>query len=101
VIFYESIYEACKGLSPEDRAQTYDAVISYGCAGIIPEGLSPVPTAIFTMAKPLMDAAKNKRENGKKGGRPRKDAGGFLNFEPSGTDYGAVADQILEKQNKK
>lgn len=98
VIFYESIYEACKGLSPEDRAQTYEAVINYGCAGIAPEGLNPVPNAIFIMAKPLLDAAKEKRENGKKGGRPKKDTGKFVNFKQSDTDWDAVADQIIAVQ---
>lgn len=100
MIFYESIYEACKGLSPEDRAQTYEAIINYGCAGIAPEGLNPVPNAIFIMAKPLLDAAKEKRECGKKGGRPKKekDAGKFVNFKQSGTDWNAVADQIIAVQ---
>ena len=100
MIFYESIYEACKELSPEDRAQTYDAVIAYGCAGIIPEDLNPVPKAIFTMAKPLMDAAAGKRSAGSKGGRPKKEqtAGKFVNFKQSDTDWGAVADQIIAVQ---
>lgn len=100
MIFYESIYEACKGLSPEDRAQTYEAIINYGCAGIIPEGLSPIANAIFVMAKPLMDAAIEKRANGKKGGRPKKDqtTGKFVNFRQSGTDWNAVADQIIAAQ---
>lgn len=98
MIFYESIYEACKGLSAEDRAQTYEAIINYGCAGILPEKLSPVPNAIFIMAKPLLDSAKDKRENGKKGGRPKKGAGKFVNFSQSDTDWDAVADQIIAVQ---
>ena len=100
MIFYESIYEACKGLSPEDRAQTYEAIIDYGCAGITPERLNPVPNAIFIMAKPLLDAAKEKRENGKKGGRPKKEqtTGKFVNFKQSDTDWNAVADQIIAVQ---
>lgn len=100
MIFYESIYEACKDLEPEDRAQTYEAVIAYGCAGIIPKDLCPVAKAIFTMAKPLMDATKKNRENGAKGGRPKKEktTGKFVNFEQSGTDYDAVADKIIANQ---
>lgn len=104
MIFYESIYNACKGLSPKDRAQAYEAVIAYGCAGVMPEDISPVANAIFLMAKPLIDAAAAKREAGNRGGRPRKDgspartAGKFINFEQSGTDWDAVADQIAAKE---
>lgn len=104
MIFYESIYEACKGLSEEDQAQVYKAVIEYGCAGIIPEGLGVVANAIFTMAKPLMDAAAQKRVNGAKGGRPKKEqppprtAGKFINFKQSGTDWNDVADKVMATQ---
>jgi len=110
MIFYESFYEACKGLSAEDRAQAYDAIIAYGCAGIEPQGLGTIPQIIFTMAKPLMDANKERKANGAKGGRPKKDAnptqaatpqrttGKFINFAPSGTNWDTVADQIMAAQ---
>lgn len=102
MIFYESIYEACQGLSPEERAQTYEAVINYGCADVIPEGLSPIANAIFVMAKPLMDVNKGKRESGRKGGRPKKEqsTNKFVNFQQSGTDWDAVADRIIDAQNR-
>ena len=105
MIFYESIYEACQELSEAERAQVYKAVIEYGCAGILPDNLSGTAKAIFIMAKPLIDANAQKKANGKKGGRPKKEetlpqrtAGKFINFKQSGTDWDAVADKIMETQ---
>lgn len=100
MIFYSSFYDACKILSPEDKAKAYEAIIEYGCAGKLPENIPPIVQAIFIMAKPTIDAAEQKRENGKKGGRPRKDAGKFINFQQSGTDWDAVAEQITAKEAK-
>lgn len=105
MIFYESIYEACQELSESERMQVYKAVIEYGCAGILPDNLSGTAKAIFIMAKPLLDANAQKKANGKKGGRPKKEetlpqrtAGKFINFKQSGTDWDAVADKIMETQ---
>jgi hypothetical protein len=105
MIFYESIYEACQELSESERLQVYKSVIEYGCAGILPDNLSGTAKAIFIMAKPLIDANAQKKANGKKGGRPKKEetlpqrtAGKFINFKQSGTDWNAVADKIMETQ---
>ena len=100
MIFYESIYEACKAMEPEERAQTYEAVIAYGCAGILPENICPIAKAVFTMAKPLMDASKQSRVNGAKGGRPKKEksTNKFVNYEQSDTDWDEVADKVMETQ---
>lgn len=105
MIFYESFYEACKDLSPADRFATYDAIIAYGCAGVLPEKLKGTPKAIFTMAKPLLDANIERKANGAKGGRPRKDgnppqraASKFINFTPSDTNWDDAAVQIMAAQ---
>ena len=104
MIFYESFWEAAKCLSPADRAATLEAIIAYGCEGKIPS-LKGAPLAIFTMAKPLIDANAERKQNGAKGGRPRKDgnpprrtANKFINFEPSGTNWDDVADKIIAAQ---
>jgi hypothetical protein len=73
MIFFESIYEVCKKLPKEDRAQIYDAVIAYGCEGIEPENLSMLAEAVFGMAKPLIDRSNKCKAAGMKGGRPRKE----------------------------
>lgn len=104
MIFYESWWEAAKCLSPADRSATVEAIIAYGCEGIIPN-LKGAPQAIFLMAKPLIDANEAKKAAGAKGGRPRKDgnptqraAGKFINFTPSDTDWDDAARKIMAVQ---
>ena len=84
-------------MSPEDRAAFLAAVLEYGCEGKEPE-LKGVPLAMFLMAKPLIDANMARKKNGAKGGRPKKDAGKFINFEQSNTDWDAVADKVIAHQ---
>ena len=69
-IFYQSFYEALQDLSPEDRLAAYDAICEYGITGQIGE-LSGTVRAIFLLVKPQIDANEKRRENGKKGGRPK------------------------------
>lgn len=98
MIFFESIYEVCKKLPKEDRAQIYEAVIAYGCEGIEPENLSMLAEAVFGMAKPLIDRSNKCKAAGRQGGRPRKTTGKFVNFEQSGTDWDSVADEVIASQ---
>ena len=104
MIFYESWYEAVKELPPAERAATYDAIIAYGCEGIMPEKLTGIPKTVFTLAKPLIDANAERKANGAKGGRPRKDgnptrrAAKFINFTPSNTDWNDAAEAIMAAQ---
>lgn len=104
MIFYESFWDAAKCLPPADRAATIEAIVAYGCEGIVPS-LTGAPMAIFLMAKPLIDANAQRKANGSKGGRPRKDenpsqrtAGKFINFSPSETNWDDVADKIKAAQ---
>ena len=97
MIFYESFYEAATHLSPEDRTAFIGAVLEYGCEGNMPD-IHGVPLAMFLMAKPLIDANSERKKNGAKGGRPKKDAGKFINFQQSGTDWDSVAEKVIENQ---
>jgi hypothetical protein len=105
MIFYESFYEAAKDLPDDQRLQIYDAIIRYGCAGILPEDLTGTPKALFAIVKPLIDANAQRRENGAKGGRPRKNpefvpvkSNKFVNFKHSGRNWDDLADQIMAQQ---
>lgn len=104
MIFYESFWEAAKCLPPADRSAAIEAIVAYGCEGIEPK-LTGASKAIFLMAKPLIDANAERKANGAKGGRPRKEvnptqktAGKFINFTPSDTDWDETARKIMAAQ---
>lgn len=70
-IFYKSYYDAISCLAREQQLNIYNAICSYSLYGDEPE-LSETEKAIFTLIKPTLDANFKRREDGKKGGRPKK-----------------------------
>ena len=76
VVFYKSFYEAIEELPTKYQAAVYAAICKYSFYGEIPE-LSGVAKALFIVMKANIDASEKRYaaavENGKKGGRPRKD----------------------------
>lgn len=77
VVFYKSFYDAIEALPVKYRADVYAAVCRYSFYGEIPE-LDGVPKALFIVMKANIDASEKRYtaavENGKKGGRPKKDS---------------------------
>ncbi len=73
-IFYTTI----KKLSPAEQGEVLRAAMEYSMCGEEPEGLSLAAEIVFDIAKAQIDAENEQRaagkENGKKGGRPKKDA---------------------------
>lgn len=82
-IFYKSFWECVVDLEPDDDAtleEKYEAlkmqlrIIRSFCEYAF-EGKEPprggLESALFRQAKPQIDANRNRRENGKKGGRPK------------------------------
>lgn len=74
-VFYRSFYESINKLDDEIKLEIFNAICEYSLNEKELE-LSVVADAIFTLIKPNIDSA-NKRyiasvENGKKGGRPKK-----------------------------
>lgn len=71
-IFYTTI----KKLPRNERQEVLEAVMEYSVCGEEPEGLSLAAEIVFAFAKDQIDAENDQRtagkENGKKGGRPRK-----------------------------
>ena len=71
-IFYRSFYESIKELEPNEQVQIYNAIFEYEFNKTIPE-LSGVSKSIFTLILPQLEANDKRYENGKKGGRPKKE----------------------------
>lgn len=74
-IFYRSFYESIKNLDKDIQIEIYNAICEYSLNDKQME-LSPIANAIFTLIKPNIDNATKRYnasvENGKKGGRPKK-----------------------------
>lgn len=69
-MFYRSFSDAIKKLPEEYQLSALWAVIDYGLDGQEPSG-NGIAEAIFSMAKPQIDANNRKYQNGLKGGRPK------------------------------
>lgn len=86
-VFYRSFRESIKDLSDQDQLTTLLAICDYALYGRESD-LSGMPLAIFTMARPNIDSNKEKRRNGRKGGRPRKETNGFQGENHRGGPWG-------------
>lgn len=71
-IFYSSFRETANKLNKEDRADFYEAIIEYSLTGVEPT-LTGIVDIVFTAIKTTIDNQLNNYENGKKGGRPKKE----------------------------
>lgn len=71
VLFYRSFWEAIRELEPEGQAKLLKAIMDYGLDGIDPE-IDGLERALFCLMRPQIDANNRRYENGKIGGRPRK-----------------------------
>lgn len=79
-IFYRSFYEAIKSLKEKDRVKIYDAI----CEKALNDNdiaLTGISNSMFTLIKPQIEANYQKYENGKKGGRPKKNQNETIGFE--------------------
>lgn len=71
-VFYKSFYDAIKELDEKCKSTIYLAIFEYAFYGNEIK-LDGVCKAIFLLIKPQIDANKLRYENGKKGGRPKKE----------------------------
>ncbi len=75
-VMFKNWSDAINALPEEYQLECYKAVVSFGINGVMPEGLSPVATAMLISFSKGMEnniARYNASvENGKKGGRPPK-----------------------------
>lgn len=79
-VFRREWLEYMSELEPEERMEVRDAIDAYALDGTVPECLSRVSRIVFSCIKTSIDSmnkeyddqALRNRENGKRGGRPRK-----------------------------
>ena len=69
-VFYDSFYQAMSYLNDKEKIQYLEAICNYSLFDITIE-MDLKIEAMFALIKPQIDANIKKRENGKKGGRPR------------------------------
>lgn len=77
VVFFKSYYESIVLLSKENQLEIYNTIFNYVFNGINPNELSNEVKSVFLLMKPNIDSSINRYkasvENGKKGGRPKKE----------------------------
>ena len=71
-MMYRTQCDALRTLPPDQFKSVVTALWDYEMDGTEPQG-DPVVMAMFLMAKPLIDRRNQHYENGKKGGRPKKE----------------------------
>lgn len=84
-VFYKSFFEALKDLKEKDRLKVYDAICELALNGN-EQKLIGLPKTIFTLIKPQILANTKRYENGKKGGRPKKETSGFKKEKTKGLE---------------
>ena len=96
--FYPSYYETITEFVPEGhQLEALKAFIEYGLYGVEPsEDLPDMIRALFTMARPTIDKHIRDIENGKKGGRPRKNED-----EKTGVNTGVNTGAKTKKEKEK
>lgn len=71
-VFYESFWRAIENLPAEKYKECMQALLAYAIDGYEVDTDDLMVNMYVSMAKPLIDANTTRRENGGKGGRPRK-----------------------------
>lgn len=97
-IFYRSYYEAMSGLKDKDKLQLYNAIseLSLNNNDI---KLTGICKNIFTAIKPQILANSERYENGRKGGRPKKETTGFEKEKTIGFENKKPNENVNENVN--
>lgn len=102
VVFFRSYYDSIILMSKENQLELYDVIFNYSFNGIIPDELSNEVKSLFLLIKPNIDSSikryKSSVENGKKGGRPKKETQEKPNYNPTITPYNS--NKKLDKDKK-
>lgn len=84
-IFYKSFLEAIEELDDKKQLKLYKSIANFALKNEEPTNLQGIEKAIFALIKPQISANNKRYEDGKKGGRPKKNkTSGFENEKTSG-----------------
>lgn len=75
-IFYRSFYEAIEDIDTESQLELYNAICRKSLYDEDTE-LNGIAGTLYKLIRPQLDANTERYENGKKGGRPKKETTGF------------------------
>ena len=82
-IFYRSFYDAMADISDKDKLKLYDAICKYALYNEETK-LTGIASTLFKLIKPQLEANNKRFEDGKKGGRPKKETTGFEDKKTTG-----------------
>lgn len=82
-VFYASFYEALQDLKDKERLKMYDAICELALNNKETK-MTGLTKTIFTLIKPQILANQKRYENGKKGGRPKKETNGLQKEKTNG-----------------
>ena len=74
-VFYRSFKEAIDNCPEEDRLAIYESIVSYALDGTHPEITGGAIRIVWPLIEPQLNANRDKRRAGRKGGAPRKTNG--------------------------
>lgn len=76
-VFYRSFKEAIDKCPEEDRLAIYESIVSYALDGTPPEITGGAIRIVWPLIEPQLNANRDKRKAGRKGGAPRKTNGSY------------------------
>lgn len=105
-IFYASFLEAIKELPNDSQLRLYQAITNFALNQIEPDNLQSIERAVFAVIKPQLIANQKRYENGKKGGRPKKETTDIKEEKPKEKEiktngYENKKPMVIETENLK
>ena len=97
-IFYRSFYEAIEDIDTESQLELYNAICRKSLYDEDIE-LHGVAGTLYKLIRPQLDANTERYENGKKGGRPKKETTGFEKEKTTGFEKEKPNNNVNENVN--
>lgn len=101
--FYDSFYRALSRIKKKaDRADAYDAIVSYALTGEEPDldKLSDAAAIAFEVIRPNLDASRRKAASGKQGGKAKKQTGSKPEANASNEEANSKQEKEQEKEKE-